>query len=320
MNFDVITVGSAGFDIFASGPDLKPGLLTNKQAINLVDKTNYQLDHVVYETGGTGLNSAFTFARQGIKTACIAKTGRDHLANQLKIVAHHEGVASELFINKAEHHTDLCFHIVTERAAEVKLNYHNSLKSLRGRDLRFPGLKARLLYLAELPVDYKLTKFFLLWARSNNVQVALHTNKLRSYKTRQIDFILSRVDRLIFPIKNIGDLGFAPNQAIECIRYLKSLGVERSLLYDELDSSYAFEDDTVYKAGVYRKTNPLDMTGAADVYGASYISALFQQKSVPEALTLASANAVSVMSVMGARAGLLRKPALRTIKTKTSIL
>lgn len=320
MNFDVITVGSAGFDIFASGPDLKPGLLTNKQAVNLVDRTSYELDHVVYETGGSGLNSAFTFARQGIKTACIAKTGRDHLANQLKIVAHHEGVGSELFINKAEHHTDMCFHMVTERASEVKLNYHNSLKSLRSRDLRFPGLKSRLLYLAELPVDYKLTKFLLLWAKANKAEVILHTEKLTGYRTRQVDFILSRVDRLIFPLKNIGNFGFAPGQVVECIRYLKSLGVERSLLYDELDYSYAFEDDTVYKAGVYRKTNPLDMTGAADVYAASYASALFQQKSVPEALTLASANATSVMSVMGARAGLLRKPALRTIKTKTSIL
>lgn len=320
MNFDVITVGSAGFDIFASGPDLKPGRVTNKQAISLVNKAEYELDHVIYETGGSGLNSAFTFARQGIKTACIAKTGRDHLANQLKAVALHEGVGHELFINKAEHHTDLCFHIVTERASDIKLNYQNSLRSLRGRDLRFPGLKAQLLYLAELPVDFKLTKFFLQWARANKAEVVLHTNTINSYRTRQVDYILSKIDRLIFPLKNIGDFGFAPTQAVECIRYLKSLGVEHSLLYDELDHSYAFEDDTVYRAGVYRKTKPLDMTGVADVYAASFASALFQQKSVPAALTLASANAVSVMSVMGSRAGLLRKPALRTIKTKTSIL
>jgi sugar/nucleoside kinase (ribokinase family) len=91
-------------------------------------------------------------------------------------------------------------------------------------------------------------------------------------------------------------------------------------VYNLQGISYGFEDETVYRVGPFRKTTPLDMTGASDVFAASYSAAIFQLKSVPEALTLASANAVSVMSVMGARAGILRKPALRTLKAKTSIL
>ncbi len=320
MNFDIISVGSAGFDIFVSGKELKPGLLQNESAISLLDDHSYNIEHTVYETGGSGLNSALTFARQGIKTACLSKTGRDHLANQIKIVARHENIGTELFVNKPEHHTDMCIHIVTERMNEIRLNYLNSLHSLRGKDLRFPGLKTRVLYLAELPTDFKLAKFLALWARANGAQLVTHISSSSSYRPKQLEYLLKRSSKLLVQAYHLTQFGFDRSNAVDAIRYFQSLGIQSALVYDVQGSSYAFEDQTVYTVGQFRKTNPLDLTGASDVYAASYLAGLFQQKSVPEALTFASANAISVMSVMGTRSGILRKPALRTMKTQTTIL
>jgi sugar/nucleoside kinase (ribokinase family) len=62
------------------------------------------------------------------------------------------------------------------------------------------------------------------------------------------------------------------------------------------------------------------MTGSEDVFSAAYMAAIFQNKSIPEALTLASANACSVMEIFGTRTGILKKPALRTMKVETNIL
>ena len=89
MNLDIITVGSVGFDIFISGKSIKPSLMSKDDSITLQSGAQYQVDHSVYEAGGPGLNSAICFARQGIKTGCIARTGKDHLANQIKIILKH---------------------------------------------------------------------------------------------------------------------------------------------------------------------------------------------------------------------------------------
>ena len=320
MNLDIITVGSVGFDIFISGKSIKPSLMSKDDSITLQSGAQYQVDHSVYEAGGPGLNSAICFARQGIKTGCIARTGKDHLANQIKIILKHEGIEHELLINNPEHHTDLDIHIVTERAQDIDLSYKNSVNSLRGHDVRFPGLTARALYLAELPVDFKLFKFFVEWAKSCGASLIANVTSTSGYKTKQMNYALSRLTSMMMPIDFASSFFDGVSDSAEIIRQLSALGSKSVLLYDVSKESYAFHDQTMYSCGTYKKVNPLDMTGANDIFAASYASAIFQQKTVPEALTFASANACSVLEVFGTRAGVLRKPALRTIKVETGVL
>lgn len=320
MNLDVICVGAAGFDIFVSGKDLKPSQIARDASITLRSDAIYKVDHVVYEVGGSGMNSAITFARQGIRTGCIARTGKDHLANQIKILAKYEQIEHELLINNPEHHSDMNFHVITERNHEINLNYNNSFHSLGVRDLHFPGLKTRLLYLAELPHNFKLYKFFAAWARANHAQLAVNVMDLRDYRQKQVNFVLATADVVLLPISFAREIFKETNDPIEIIRQVNAFGAKSIVLYDVNQEAYAFFDNTVYSCGVYRKLNPLDLTGCNDVFCASYMSAYFQQKSVPEALTLASANACSVSEVFGTRSGILKKPALRTIKTTTEVL
>ncbi len=320
MNLDVISVGAAGFDIFVSGKDLKPSQISRDASITLHTDANYNIDHAVYEVGGSGMNSAITFARQGLRTGCIARTGKDHLANQIKILAKYEQIEHELLINNPEHHSDLNFHIITDRNKDIKLNYNNSFHSLRAKDLHFPGLKTRLLYLAELPYDFKLYKFFATWARANHAQMAVNIMDFRDYRQKQINFVLATADVVLMPINFAREIFVETNDPIEIIRQINAFGAKSIVLYDVTQEAYAFYDDTVYGCGVYRKLNPLDITGCNDVFCAGFMSAYFQQKSIPEALTLASANACSVSEVFGTRSGILKKPALRTIKTTTEVL
>ena len=320
MNLDMVSVGSAGFDIFASGKDLKPSQITRDASITLQADSTYKIENAVYEVGGSGINSAITFARQGIKVGCIARTGKDHLANQIKIIAKYEQIEHELLVNNPEHHTDMNFHIVTERGHEIGLNYRSSSHSLGGKDLKFPGLKTRLLYLAELPYNFKLYKFFATWAHANGAQLAVNIMDLSDYRQKQLDFVMTTADIVMLPITLVPQVFDKISHPIEIIRQLNAFGAKSILLYDVTKEAYAFEDSTVYSCGVYRKLNPLDLTGCNDVFCAGYLSALFQQRSIPEALTLASANACSVSEVFGTRSGILKKPALRTIKTTTEVL
>ena len=146
MDYDIVTIGSAGFDIYLSGKSIKPSLMSIDNSIKLENDTKYNVEHSVYEAGGEALNSAILFARQGIATGIIAKMGKDHLANQIKIIAKHEGIGTDLIVNKPEHHTDLRIHLVTERNHEIELAYHNSGNSLRAKDVKYPKLKSKIIW------------------------------------------------------------------------------------------------------------------------------------------------------------------------------
>ena len=317
MNLDIISVGSAGFDIFISGKEIRPSQFASDGTLNLQNDNSYDIEHSVYEAGGSGLNSAITFARQGIKTGCIARTGKDHLANQIKIIAKHEELENDLLISNPEHHTDMNIHMVTERSHEIRLAYQNSINSLRASDIRFPDLSARLIYLAELPTDLRIYKFFENFAKLKGAQLAINISSSKSYKRRHLNFVLSSVDRIMMPIAFATELFGGVTEPSELIRQLIALGAKSVLLYDINKEAYAYEDSTLYSCGQYKNINALDFTGSEDVFSASYTASVFQQKSVPEALTIASANACSVLEVFGARAGILKKPALRTMNVQT---
>ncbi len=320
MNLDVVCAGSAGFDIFISGRELKPSQFIRDNELVMRNDSIYNVDHTVYEVGGSGINSAITFARQGIKTGCIAKTGKDNLANQIKITAKHEEVEHELLINSPEHHTDMNIHIVTERSHAISLVYKNSIKSLRVKEIKFPDLSTRLLYLSELPSDFKIFKFFENWARRGGAQLVLNIQDAKQYKRHHFNFVLASVDRIMMPISFAIKLFDGVTDPQEILRQLNALGAKSILLYDINNEAYAYEDSTVYSCGRYKNINPLDSTGAEDAFAASYMASVFQQKTIPECLTIASANACSVMGAFGARAGILKKPALRTIKVKIGVL
>jgi sugar/nucleoside kinase (ribokinase family) len=320
MDLDILCIGPAGFDIFISGKDLKPNKLLIENSITLENNTSYDIDHSVYEAGGAGLNASIVFARQGIAAGCMAKTGKDHLANQIKIIAKHENIETDTFINKPEHHTDMNIHIVTNRTDEIRLAYENSNNSLRPKEVKLPKLQSKMIYFAELPDDFKIFKYYASWAKINKSKLVVNITDFKKYKKRHINYIISTSSTVMIKKQLAIDYWNIEEGDLGSIEAVNNFGANSIVMYDVIDKAYAFENGTLYMSGPYKKTNPLDLTGADDVFAAGYISAIFSQKSVPEALTLASANACSVMDIFGTRTGILKKPALRTMKVETRTL
>jgi len=320
MDLDILCIGSAGFDIFISGKELKPDKFSVENNIELKNDSFYKIDHSIYEAGGSALNSSILYARQGIAVGCLARTGKDHLANQIKIIAKHEGVNTEAMVSTPEHHTDLNIHIVTERASEINLGYNNSSIALRAKDAKVSKLKAQLIYFADLPEDFKIFRYYCNWAKVNKAQIYTNIKNFKAYKKRQINFVLANSNKVLTSLKLASAYFGEENSPVEIIRKMNGIGVQSLVLYDITSNSYAFEDDTIFMSSTYKKLNPLDITGSDDVFAAGYVSEIFQQKSVPQALTMASANACSVMEIFGARIAILKKPALRTLRVETQTL
>ncbi len=318
MNMDVLCIGPAVFDIFIESKSLKPNRLAFEDSISLNNNNTYNVDHTIYEMGGSGMNSAIVFARQGHSAGCISRTGMDYLASQMRQIAKSEKISTDFFVSKAEHHTDLNIHIVTDRANEISLDYKNSEISLRARDAKFPKIKPKLIYFAELPEDFRIFKYYATRSKALNCKLAINIKSIKNYKKRQLSFVMSSADTVLMPVRtafSYFDKSFNPQQII---KQISGFGADSVVLYDVVNEAYAFENKTLYVSGSYKKTNPLDMTGSEDVFASAFMSSIMESKSVPESLTVASANACSVMEVFGTRIGILKKPALRTMKVETT--
>jgi sugar/nucleoside kinase (ribokinase family) len=320
MNLDVVCFGSAGFDIYINGKDLRPNKVSTDNSIRLENDSVYPVEHAIYEAGGAGFNAATVFARQGINPGLIARTGKDHLANQIKIIAKHEGINSDMLIAKAEHHTDMNIKIVTDRTHEIDLAYKNSSKSLKAKDIKYPGLKAKLVYLAELPEDFKIYKFLANWAEVNNVPLYVNIADIKNYRKKQLSFVIKSSNKLMLSVNAATQLLGETEDNKQVISELIKMGAKSILLYDVNKETYAYEDETLYRTGMYKKTNPLDMTGADDVFAAGYAAAIFANKDVAQSLTMASAMACSVLNIFGTRTAILKKPTLRTMKVESEVL
>ena len=320
MEMDILCIGPVGFDIFISGKQLKPNKLSVENSIKLENNHTYNAEHAVYEAGGAGLNSAIVVARQGLSVGCLARTGKDHLANQIKIIAKHEGIETDTIVSKPEHHTDMDIHIVTDRTGEVNLAYKNSEISLRAREAKFPMLKTGLIYFSELPNDFKIFKYYSSWSKINNSKIAVNIKSTENYKNKQIEAVFAHASKVFISLKAALSYFGEDMNPEEIVISIAKFGVESVVLYDVSNSTYVYDDGVIYNAGIFKKVNPLDMTGAEDVFAASFLAATFQRKSIAEALTLASANACSVMEIYGVRTGILKKPALRTMKVNSETL
>ena len=134
------------------------------------------------------------------------------------------------------------------------------------------------------------------------------------YKNRQINYVLSSAENIMMPLSFAVKLFNEVHEPKELMRQLLAFGAKTVLLYDVNEEAYACVDKTIYSCGTYKNVNPLDKTGANDAFSSAFASALIQNRSAVEALTLASANACSVLEVFGSRAGILRKPALRPMQ------
>jgi sugar/nucleoside kinase (ribokinase family) len=84
--------------------------------------------------------------------------------------------------------------------------------------------------------------------------------------------------------------------------------------------AYASAGGKLYQAGQYQKVKPVDRLGAGDAFGSGFVAALAKGLAIEDALTLASANATSVVAQIGAKTGILKTQRVKRMKLKVSSL
>src|SRR3989338_9608259 len=176
----IITIGTATKDIFLQSPlfrvvkdphfTARAGFPTGEaECFALGSKV--EIDTITFTTGGGASNAAVTFARQGIKTACLAKIGNDQAGKDIIKELKRERI-TPLTIKDRDLPTAYSTLLLAPSGERTVLVYRGASEDLRERDLPMNRLRAAWAYVVPGGIEYRTTKKIIDHLYSNGSLIA----------------------------------------------------------------------------------------------------------------------------------------------------
>lgn len=322
--FDVIAIGSATRDNFlrADYQLIDWPHTSLKKAIVFPFGEKVEVSDVYSTIGGNAVNASVTFARQGFKTACLAKLGDDLSAKELKERLKIEKINTKLIVHSKGKPTAFSALLLKDGERTI-LGYHGASDTLALSDLRLAKLQSRWWYLSLAGESDGIYLDLLEFAKKNKIQVAF--NPSGHHLKHKREEILSSLGDLAFLVLNEDEAsiltGVSFDQPEKVFRALDKIMPGIVAVTSGADGVMVSDNRNLYQAGIFREQKTVDRTGAGDAFGSGFVSGLmirsrdrknvgkeklnFSVDDIKFAIKLASANATSVVEHLGATEGVL---------------
>lgn len=317
--FDVITIGSATRDALFRSKHFKviksQKFFTGK-GLGFDLGAKIAIDEVYFSTGGAATNTAATFARQGFKTAVIARIGWSDVSGRAILEEMKKEKADTRFM-QYDKKLSTAYSVILEHSSGERtiLTHRGANWKLSAGEIPWPKLKSRWIYLSSLSGDLgivrgaidlkKKYKTKIAWNPGGN-DLKLGLSKLRPY-LKYIDvFIVNQeeaADLLKIPYQNTKKVFKKFDEMIGGIAVM-TRGPKGVMVSD---------GKILWDAGTFKEKRVLDRTGAGDAFGSGFVAGLCKWtkprlvQGVKYAIRLASANATSKVEHIGAKTGLITK-------------
>lgn len=322
MKYDVITIGSASRDVFLNSPEFKvlgDNDFATGQAICLPLGSKIEIKKIVFATGGSGTNTAVTFARQGLKTACISIIGHDLNATAILEELAGEGVDTSFFQKHADDMTAYSLILVNDSGERTILSYKGEGQHFEASQISFDQLEAGWLILGSLGGHYDLFEKAVNWAAAHGTKIALNpgTKELALGLEKLKPFLKRCAVASMNQEEAAQLLGLEFNKEGEIFKAMDEI-VEGIFIMTKGHEGVAVSDGTcIYRAGV--PDSPIvERTGAGDAFISGFVAEYAKQinnsqpttdniEAIKKVIQLATANSSSVVAQYGAKAGILKK-------------
>lgn len=308
--YDIITIGSATRDVFFKLPhsetrphsDSPTGI---EQCFPLGSKLG--IKNAVFTTGGGGTNTAVTFARQGLKTACISAIGNDLNGKEIIAELEQENV-KPIFQIDQDGITAYSVILVHENGERTILSYKGEGQHFEVQQIAWNDLEAQWLYLDSLGGHYDLLEQALRWAKEHNVKVATNPGgKELAHGLKKLEPLLEYTSVVILNQEEASQLLEMPiNREEEIFRCMDELVPGIFIITKGHNGVIVSDGKNRYVAGV--PDSPIvERTGAGDAFSAGFVAEYIRSGNIEKAIQFATANASSVVTKVGAKAGILKK-------------
>lgn len=320
--FDFITVGSATKDVFLflEKASLKPGV--NKHFLEIPFDKKIDVNKVLEFSGGSATNAAASFSSFNKKCSVIAKVGQDENGKFVVSDLNKRDINTDL-LSIAKGETPFSNIIVSSNGKMVILVHRGIEKTLSMKDIN-KDFDSKWLYIGPLPgKDISFLEGILKLANEKNIKVALNPGSTElNLKIKKMEPLLKYVDIISMNDDEARKFVGYSNDIKNISKLLKAVKQTAIITKGEKGSLVASQG-TLYMAGTF-KAKKINFVGAGDAFFSAFVNAIYENKSIEEAINLGTFNATNVIQEYGAKNGLKGKyppenMKLKIIKTKIDI-
>lgn len=261
------------------------------------------IEEVIYSTGGGATNAAVTFARQGLRSAFMGHVGQDIAGQAVLEDLHREGVGTGLVSYSDEYGTGYSTILLAPNGERTVLVYRGASEHFNITTRQFHKAQADWFYVTTLAGNFDSLRAVTKYARKHNIKIAINPGRGELKHSREFKELLSDIAILSVNKEEAAKL-FRGDTIEDLIRHAAQ-HVPYVMITDGPKGSVATDGTHIYRAGMYEDVPVVDRLGAGDAFSSGFVAALVAGHDMEEAITFASANSTSVVSRVGAKAGIL---------------
>lgn len=303
--FDVITFGSATLDVFLRSPGLEVEMGGDGKDICVRYGAKLEVNEIYFESGGGGTNSAVTFARQGLKTACVVQIGDDFAGSKVSADLAKEGVSLDLIDIQKGTYTDYSTVLWAPDGGRTILVYRGPTK-LEIANVAWDKLETEWFYVSSLEGNLEIMEKL----TGLGKKIAWNPGGRELKQKEAILKLLPQVTQFNVNKEEMEQLlaDGRPMEIKELLKLAQSLPCQWIVITDDRRGAYLWdrENSVWWHSGIYEKSLRVETTGAGDSFGSGLVTGLIKQLPLQEALHLAAANSSSVVAQVGAKKGILK--------------
>ncbi len=300
--FDVITFGSAAWDVFM---DLPPKFIKKSAHFTPAKDMVFDLGSKIdvpgtrFAFGGGGINTARTFAAQGLLTAYCGMAGDDIPGREAVAYLNELGIDTGFLSKTAKKATNNSVVLNAPGTDRVILVYRGASELLAAENIDWQKLNAKLFYLAPLSGKLcRLTERITLHAKKRGAMVAANLGNSQLAMGRAcIKSLLARIDVLILNQEEAAmmtGVDYADEAGI--IKKIVHMHSGISVVTKGEDGAVVIAGGKIYEAKL-KKFKIANITGAGDAFGSGFMSGMLASgKDIEYSMRLALINAKHCLS------------------------
>ena len=304
----ILSIGAAVQDVFLShSVEFKP--VTDMPAHEVFLKLDLgakaDVNNIDFSTGGGATNASVTFARQGLHALFMGTIGHDPAGDVVLADLDKEGVDTTHVSYSDKYHTGYSLLLLAPNGERTILTYRGASTHYEPKNFNLDEVDVDWIYLSSLAGNIELLDKILHQAKKKGIKVFLNPGKGELKHTAELKSLLEDVD--VISVNREEAAQIVEGQSLEeLVRHLLNY-VPAAIVSDGPNGVVASDGKTIVRAGMYEDVKVIDRTGAGDAFGSGFLSYWAQGKSLKDSIVFASANSTSVVTKIGAKAGILHK-------------
>ena len=296
----ILSIGAALQDVFVIDGDALSAMNIGQTSKKI------DIDKIIYGIGGSGVDAAVAFARHGHESILYSSIAKDAAGEAVLRLLDKEGIDSSYMDCSSRGQTGTSIILLdsktSKKTALTSLGASKSLENFDVTDLEL--IQPDWLYITTLNGDFKTLERIMSKAKAADIKIMFNPGPKELAEPKKLINLFKHLDIIVVNKKEASNL--VPGVMLaELLSHLNNY-VETAIVTDGQMGGIASNRVETYRFGIYEDLKVKDVTGAGDAFGAGFLAHLTAGKSFRTSLIFASANATSVVSKIGANAGVLK--------------